>query len=86
MDLIEFIGFTAGLLVALSSLPQLIKSWKTKQTKDIAIMWLLINIAGQVLWMAYGYFKDSLSLIVMSAITLLMVSSVLILKMRYDRK
>jgi len=33
MESIEIIGFLAGLLVAISSLPQLIKSWKTKSTR-----------------------------------------------------
>ncbi len=83
MELIEMIGFSAGLLVAISSLPQLLKSWKTKSTKDIALLWLLMNIVGQSLWITYGFFKDSISLVVMSIITLLMVSSVLALKVRY---
>ena len=63
MEPIELIGFSAGLLVAISSFPQIIKSWKTKSTKDIALSWLLINIGGQVLWTTYGIFKDSISLI-----------------------
>jgi MtN3 and saliva related transmembrane protein len=83
MELIELLGFSAGLLVAISSLPQLIKSWKTKSTKDVSILWLLINILGQILWIGYGFFKNSISLIIMSFITLLMVSSVLILKLKY---
>ncbi len=84
MEIIELIGFLAGLLVAISSLPQLIKSWKTKSTKDVSTLWLLINILGQILWISYGFFKDSPSLIIMSFITLIMVSSVLILKLRYN--
>jgi MtN3 and saliva related transmembrane protein len=83
MELIELIGFAAGLMVAISSFPQLIKSWKTKSTKDIAILWLIINIFGQILWITYGVYKDSISLIVMSFITLLMVGSVFILKLKY---
>ncbi len=83
MEGIEFIGFFAGFLVAISSFPQLIKSWKTKSTKDVAILWLLINIFGQILWISYGFFKESISLIIMSFITFLMVSSVLILKLKY---
>jgi MtN3 and saliva related transmembrane protein len=83
MELIELIGFSAGFLIAVSSFPQLIKSWKTKSTKDVAILWLLINIIGQTLWISYGFFKDSISLMVMSSITLLMVGSVLILKLKY---
>jgi len=84
MEIIELIGFSAGLLIAISSFPQLIKSWKTKSTKDIAILWLLINLCGQILWISYGYFKDSISLIVMSSITFLMVGSILILKLKYN--
>ncbi|MFA4960560.1 MAG: SemiSWEET family transporter [Candidatus Pacearchaeota archaeon] len=83
MEIIEYVGFFAGLLVAISSLPQLVKSWETKSTKDIAIGWLLINIFGQILWICYGFLKNSVSLIVMSFITLLMVGSVLILKLKY---
>jgi MtN3 and saliva related transmembrane protein len=80
---IELLGFVAGFLVAVSSFPQLIKSWKTKSTKDVVILWLLINISGQILWISYGFFKDSISLVVMSSITLIMVGSVLVLKMKY---
>ena len=83
MELIELVGFAAGFLVAISSLPQLIKSWKTKSTKDVAILWLLINLIGQIMWIGYGVLKESVSLIVMSSITLLMVGSVLVLKLRY---
>ena len=83
IEIIELFGFFAGFLVAISSLPQLIKSWKTKSTKDVAIGWLLINIFGQILWISYGLLKDSISLVVMSFITLLMVGSVLILKIYY---
>ena len=83
MEGIEFIGFAAGLLVAISSLPQFIKSWKTKSTKDIALLWLLINIVGQILWISYGIFKNSISLTTMSSITLIMVGSVLVLKLKY---
>ena len=84
IEIVEYIGFLAGLLVAISSLPQIIKSWKTKRTNDISIGWLLMNIFGQVLWIIYGYFINSLSLMSMSFITLLMVISVLILKLKYD--
>ena len=83
MELIESVGFAAGILVTISSLPQLIKSWKTKSTKDISISWLLINLTGQILWIFYGILKNSLSLVVMSSVTFAMVVSVLILKIKY---
>lgn len=83
MKSVEIIGFIAGILVSISLLPQLIKSWKTKSTKDIAILWTLINISGQVMWIIYGFGIKSSSLIVMSSITLLASISILILKIKY---
>lgn len=86
MDSVEILGFVAGIMVALSSLPQFIKSLKTKSTKDVSLLWLLVNITGQGLWIFYGYFKASPSLMVMSTITFFMVMAVLVLKLKYDKK
>ena len=79
----EIAGFIAGILVATSLLPQVIKSWKTKSTGDISISWSLMSLGGQTMWIVYGVLISSLSLIVMSSITLSMALSVFFLKLRY---
>ena len=79
----ELIGFIAGTFVAVSVLPQIIKSWKTKSTKDIAISWSVINLIGQILWVYYGFFLGSYSLIVMSGISLVMNISMIVLKLKH---
>ena len=86
MGSIELIGFIAGGLVAISLLPQVIKSWRTKSTTDIAISWTLINVVGQTLWILYGYYINSISLVVMSSITLSMTVLLIALKIRFDKK
>lgn len=80
---IEIVGFVAGLFVASSLLPQVLKSWKTKSTKDISISWNVINLIGQLVWLLYGFLISSISLIVMTTLTFLMVLSLLILKIKY---
>ncbi|MSR86585.1 hypothetical protein EXS70_00190 [Candidatus Peribacteria bacterium] len=77
----EPLGFLAGTLVAVSLLPQVIKSWKTRSTKDIAISWTLLNLLGQILWVGYGFGIQSSSLVIMSGITLVMTISLLVLKL-----
>jgi len=79
----EIIGFVAGIFVAVSVLPQVIKSWKTKSTKDIAISWSIINLIGQILWIVYGVVIGSYALVIMSGITLVMNASMIILKLKY---
>ncbi|MDO8577039.1 MAG: SemiSWEET family transporter [Candidatus Daviesbacteria bacterium] len=79
----ELIGFVAGSLIAISVFPQVLKSWKTKSTKDISIAWSIINLAGQILWVCYGLLITSYPLVIMSGITLLMNISMIILKLKY---
>ena len=83
MNSVEWIGFVAGVFVASSLLPQVIKSWKTKSTKDISIAWSVINLLGQLLWLFYGVLIGSLSLIVMTALTFLMVMLMVLLKLKF---
>lgn len=83
MNTVELVGFIAGILVASSLLPQVIKSWKTKSTKDISIAWSVINLLGQVLWLIYGVLISSVSLVAMTALTFFMVLVIVILKLRF---
>ncbi len=64
MNKVELIGFIAGMFVAISLFPQVIKSWKTKSTRDVALSWSIINLIGQMLWGIYGVYIDSASLII----------------------
>ncbi len=79
----ELIGFIAGCFVVASLIPQVVKSWRTKSTKDISVSWTAINLTGQLLWLVYGAVIGSLSLIVMTILTFVMMLSILILKLRF---
>lgn len=83
MNNLEIVGFIAGVLVAISVLPQVIKSWKTRSTKDVALAWSVINIIGQILWIVYGILIGSISLVVMSSITLVMNVFMVVLKLKF---
>lgn len=79
----ELLGFIAGSLVAISVLPQILKSSKTKHTKDISVSWGLISLTGQILWIVYGFMIDSYAILIMSSVTLAMAAWMLALKLRY---
>lgn len=83
---VEFIGYLAGSMIAISLLPQIVKSWRTKSTSDISLSWSLINVAGQILWIIYGIGISSQSLVIMSSITLTMAFAMLFMKITYDRR
>ena len=80
---IELIGYLAGIIVAISLIPQVIKSWKTKSTKDISVMWTLIYLTGLILWVIYGIGILSFPIIIFVSIEALLAISLLILKIKY---
>ncbi|MFH1586810.1 MAG: PQ-loop domain-containing transporter [Candidatus Diapherotrites archaeon] len=46
---IDLLGYAAGLLVVISLLPQTIKSWRTKSTKDLSYWRYILYSIGLVL-------------------------------------
>jgi len=83
MPLIDIIGYIAGIFVTISLIPQVIKSWKTKSTKDLSLLRYLIYIAGIVLWLVYGIALVNGPMMAMNVIILILALSVLYLKLKY---
>ena len=83
MDYIEIIGFAGATCTTISFLPQAVKAWKTKQTRDISLGMYMLLLTGVLLWLAYGILISSLPVIAANAATFILVLSILIFKMKY---
>ena len=83
MEMLDIIGFAAGFFTTVSSLPQVIKSWKTKSTKDLSWGWIACLLLGLSLWVAYGFVASSLPIIISNAVSAALVLSLAYLKLRY---
>ncbi len=66
---IEIIGFIAAVLTSVSFVPQVYKIWKTKSAKGVSLTMFLLFFVGVILWLVYGIFINSLSMIIANAIT-----------------
>lgn len=78
---LEIIGYLAGFLVAFALSPQLIKTWKTKSTKDISIHWTLILMTGLLLWVVYAVINKIIPLAVFASIEFSMATTLFIFKL-----
>lgn len=83
MDTIILIGYMAGTLTTVSFLPQVIRSWKTKSTHDISFAMLALFGLGMLLWAIYGFWIESLPIILANAITFGLIIVLLAMKVRY---
>ena len=80
---VEIIGFAAGTLTTVALLPQVIKAWKTKLTRDVSLLWAVALTIGVFLWLVYGVFIKSLPIIIANVFTFILAVIVLVLKMKY---
>ncbi len=83
MITIDLLGYIAGILVVISLLPQAIKSWKTKSTKDISLWRYIIYTVGLILWVTYAILIKNGPVAAMNSIGLLLAISILYLKLKH---
>lgn len=73
--MVEIIGMFAGALTTCAFFPQVLKTVKSKSTNDLSWTWLVMMIGGVFLWLVYGIYINSLSLMVSNAITFVSVGA-----------
>lgn len=83
MDVATLIGLVAAACTTISFLPQMVKSWKTKSTKDVSLPMYILQITGAVLWLTYGIMLESLPIMLANSVAFVFVLSILYLKIRH---
>ena len=81
--LIKYIGFFAAFCTTIAFVPQAIKVYKSKSTKDISLYMFLIFTIGVLSWLIYGIIIFNIPVILANAVTLVLSLIILIYKLRY---
>ncbi|MEI7648691.1 MAG: SemiSWEET transporter [Methanomicrobiales archaeon] len=83
MDTIVIVGYIAGILTTTAFVPQVVRAWKIKETRDPSLAMLILFAAGILLWTCYGFWTESLPIIAANVITFVLILVLLGLKIRY---
>lgn len=83
MDTIVLVGYIAGALTTLSFVPQVIRAWKLKETRDLSLAMLLLFAMGILLWTFYGIWTGSMPIIAANVITFFLILILLGMKIKY---
>jgi MtN3 and saliva related transmembrane protein len=78
-----FLGLIAACCTTFAFLPQVIKTWRTRSTKDISLGMFLVLVLGIILWLAYGLIRVDLPLVAANTMTLFLTTVILYFKLRY---
>ena len=81
MSLETILGLAAAVCTTASHLPQLYKSWRTGETKDLSLKMIVVLWAGLALWLVYGFQRGDAALIFANGASLLLLSGVLYFKL-----
>jgi MtN3 and saliva related transmembrane protein len=82
----EIIGFIAAILTTTAFLPQVYKTWKTKDVSGLSLPMLLIFFIGIIGWLVYGILKQSPSMIFANSVTIISSFLLLFFKVKYSKK
>jgi len=86
IDDIEVIGLIAACLTTYAFLPQVYKTWKTKDVSGFSLPTFSLFFVGIVFWLVYGILKESLSMILANSITVLSSFALLVFIYKYRKR
>ena len=80
---LTWMGLLAAFCSTAAFVPQVVKTWRTRSTKDISLIMFLVLVTGILLWLTYGVMIRDIPLIVANAVTLLLAGTVLFFKLKH---
>jgi len=81
----EILGLVAATLTTYAFLPQVYKTWKTKDVSAFSLSTFSLFFIGILFWLVYGIYMESLSMILANSITLISSFTLLVLIFKYRK-
>lgn len=82
-DGVTLVGLIAATLTTISFVPQVLRTWRLKETRDISLWMFVLFALGIFLWMVYGFLIGDLPVIAANIVTLFLVMIILFFKLKY---
>ncbi len=73
----------AAFCTTVSFLPQVIKIYRMRETRDISLLMYVIFSIGIFLWLCYGVMISSMPIIIANSITITLSLYILAMKVKY---
>jgi MtN3 and saliva related transmembrane protein len=83
MTLLDLTGYAAAFCTTAAFVPQVLRVWHTRSTKDISLKMFLVLVTGLCLWLAYGFGKGEIPIILANGATLALAGTILFFKLRH---
>lgn len=79
----HLIGLGAAFCTTVAFLPQVIRAWQTRSTKDLSLSMFLVFTTGIFLWLVYGLMLRDVPLVAANGTTFVLSGTILYFKLRH---
>ncbi|MBU0486119.1 MAG: hypothetical protein KKB30_16565 [Proteobacteria bacterium] len=83
MTTYEALGLIGSLLICISGIPQIAKTFRTKSTGDLSMIYLTILLAGMVLMQVYSLHTRDMVFIACNTMSLIITATLLTMCLLY---
>jgi len=84
--LIDFFGYSSGVLVGITLIPQVIKVLKTKRAEHLSHKFLIISLFASIFKLIYGVLINALPIVVTAPIILIETVVIMVAKCIFDER
>jgi MtN3 and saliva related transmembrane protein len=86
MEASDMLGYLAGTLTTAALVPQVWRTFRTKDVSGISLRMYTIFTIGIAVWLAYGVLLKETPMMVANSVSLVLACAVLVMKLRYGRQ
>jgi MtN3 and saliva related transmembrane protein len=85
MQALDWLGLTATCFTTSSFVPQVWRTWRTRDVSGISLASYAVITVGLALWLIYGLLRGDLPLTVANAVMVVLTAAIAVMKIVYGR-
>ena len=82
-EYLPYLGFIAGTITVTSFLPQVVRTWRTRRTRDLSMGMFALLVASGTLWILYGALTHDLPVVATNVGMVSLCFALVVAKLRY---
>ena len=86
MNALDLLGLVATCFTTSSFVPQVWRTWKTRDVSGISLPTYVIITIGLALWLVYGWLRGDLPLMVANAVMVVLTGAITVMKLRFEQR
>ena len=86
MNALDLLGLVATCFTTSSFVPQVWRTWKTRDVSGISLPTYVIITVGLALWVVYGWLRGDMPLMVANAVMVVLTGAITVMKLRFEQR